>query len=140
MRKRDLGLAFPLVLKPDVGQRGSGVAFLENESEASQILDYEAGDVIAQAFAPGREFGVFYYRYPGEECGHILSITEKHCPCVISDGKRNLEQLILDDDRAVCRARCHLRAHSDRLFDIPASGEKIQLVQEETHTAAVPCS
>lgn len=129
----ETGLSFPLVLKPDAGQRGSGVEFPADESEASEILDREPNDVIAQAYAPGREFGVFYHRYPGEDRGHILSITEKTFPHVLGDGKKNLERLILDDDRAVCMARFHLRAHGDRLFDVPAKGETIQLVKVGTH-------
>jgi len=130
---KEIGFSFPIVLKPDVGQRGTGVAFPENESDASKILERDSGDLIAQAFAPGEEFGVFYYRYPGEKHGHILSITEKKFPHVVGDGEKNLERLILDDDRAVCMAKFHLRALGNRLFDIPTENERVQLVQVGTH-------
>lgn len=61
-------------------------------------------DTIIQEYIPGCEFGVFYYRRPDEQHGRIFSITEKRFPEVIGDGARNLERLILDDERAVCMA------------------------------------
>ena len=34
-------------------------------------------DVLVQEYVPGQEFGIFYYRYPGQERGRILSIVEE---------------------------------------------------------------
>ena len=124
---------FPIVVKPDVGERGAGVAIVKSERQLFEYLDNAVENLIIQEFIDGHEYGVFYYRYPDEQTGHIFSITDKRLLTLTGDGKSTLEKLILADDRAVCMARFHLRNHKDRLYQIPAAGEEIQLVQVGTH-------
>ncbi|HEX9894037.1 MAG TPA: alpha/beta fold hydrolase [Gemmatimonadales bacterium] len=127
-------LTWPLVLKPDVGERGLGVDFARDPSEARGYLLDASYDVIVQERLDGPEFGVFYFRVPGEAAGRIFAITEKHLPDVVGDGHRTLEQLILSDDRAVCSARFFLRQHADRLDWVPFLGEKVALTRLGTHS------
>jgi len=54
-------------------------------------------------------------------------------PVLFGDGKRTLEELILDDDRAVCMSDFYLRKNLDRSQQVPAPGEKVQLVEIGTH-------
>lgn len=125
---------FPVVLKPDIGERGTGVAVIRSETEASEYLETAACDLLMQEYAPGFEFGVFYFRRPEEESGSIFSVTEKRFPSVTGDGRRTLESLILADDRAVCMAPFHLRKHATQLSRIPEAGESVQLVELGTHS------
>ncbi len=90
-------------------------------------------DVIIQEHVTGLEFGVFYFRYPQSDRGEIFSITRKLFPSVTGDGERTLEDLILKDDRAVCMARPYLDAQRGHLWDIPAKGESVQLIEIGTH-------
>ncbi|MFB3133675.1 MAG: VTT domain-containing protein, partial [Rhodothermales bacterium] len=108
------GFGFPIVLKPDVGERGADVAVLRSSDEVQTYLARRPARALVQQYAPGLEFGVFYYRYPDEADGHIFSITDKQFPVVTGDGWRTLERLILDDDRAVAMARVYLAHHRDR--------------------------
>jgi hypothetical protein len=124
---------FPVVLKPDVGQRGSGVVIARSSRQLDQTLRRTTADTIIQAYIAGYEYGVFYYRYPDEPGGHIYSITDKRLLQLTGDGVSTLEQLILNDDRAVCMAKYHLEQHGERLYEIPAQGEQIRLVQVGTH-------
>ncbi|MEY4489336.1 MAG: hypothetical protein RIQ79_1844, partial [Verrucomicrobiota bacterium] len=55
---------WPLVLKPDVGERGSGVVIARNEDEIAAKLATDNGVLIVQRYVPGVEFGVFYTRRP----------------------------------------------------------------------------
>ena len=127
------GAGWPLVLKPDIGERGSGVAVVRSEAEARAYLERAVGDTIVQVYAPGAEFGLFWMRHPGEPRGRIFSITEKRFPAVRGDGEATLEELILRDDRAVCMAPLHLRRHAHRLAWVPAPGEAVPLVELGTH-------
>lgn len=127
------GLRYPIVLKPDVGQRGSGVVIAQSTEEARRALGANAESIIAQAYIEGPEFGIFYVRRPSEEIGRILSITEKRRLWLVGDGVRTVEELILDDDRAVCMARYHLRQHASRIDDVPARGEIFRLVEIGAH-------
>ena len=51
----------------------------------------------------------------------------------MGDGDSTLEELILADSRAVCLERIHCRAHRERLRDIPAEGQAVQLVEIGSH-------
>ena len=126
-------LTFPIVLKPDQGQRGSGVVIVRSATELDARLRETSVDTIAQEYVGGEEFGVFYYRHPADARGCIFSVTEKKFPTVVGDGCRTLEQLILDDDRAVCAAKLHCDRHRERLSTVPAAAEKVSLVELGSH-------
>lgn len=123
---------FPVVLKPDAGERGAGVAIIRSEAELSDYLNSHA-NVIIQEYVGGHEFGVFYYRHPECQTGRIFSITRKQFPCVIGDGTHTLENLILSEDRAVCMAHVYFDALRDRLWSVPGKDEAVQLIEIGTH-------
>lgn len=127
------GLQFPIVLKPDAGQRGAGVAIVRSLEQFNEYLTNSSFPVILQEYVPGEEYGVFYYRYPSDAHGRVFSVTEKRMPLLLGDGKRTLEELILADERAVCMADFYLRKNSERVKEIPAMGERVQLVEIGTH-------
>jgi pimeloyl-ACP methyl ester carboxylesterase/membrane protein DedA with SNARE-associated domain len=129
----EAGLELPVVIKPDVGQRGEGVVVARDTNVLGRALRDVACDVLIQEHVSGPELGVFYYRYPGRDHGRIFSITDKRLPVVVGDGRRTLERLILDDDRAVCMAHTHFAARADRLEDVPDDGEQVRLVELGTH-------
>ncbi|RME73446.1 MAG: alpha/beta fold hydrolase [Verrucomicrobia bacterium] len=126
-------LRYPVVLKPDVGERGQGVSIVRTRTEAAAVLARCREALIAQAFVPGREFGLFYVRHPGAPRGLLISITAKEPTRVTGDGRRTLEELILDDDRAVCMAPFFFRKLADRLGEVPAAGEVVALSELGTH-------
>ena len=128
------GWRYPVILKPDVGQRGSGVRKVSTDEGARECLRADGFKVVAQRYAPGPfEAGVFYYRHPGEASGKIFAITDKVFPCVVGDGRSTLGALILDDSRARLMAPVY-RARFARRWDevIPAS-ESFRLVEAGNH-------
>lgn len=127
------GLDFPVVLKPDAGQRGWGVIVVRSDRELVEFLRSAQFKTIIQEYVAGLEFGVFYYRYPDSNRGCIFSITEKRFPTVTGDGKRSLEHLILGNTRAVCMAYFFLKKHANRLREVLGSGEELQLIELGTH-------
>lgn len=127
------GLGFPIVLKPDAGQRGSGVVVARSADEVRAYFERFRGPVICQEHIEGPELGVFYVRHPNETRGRIISVTEKRLPRVIGDGVSTIETLILRDDRAVCMAPFYLRRLGARAKEIPAIHEPVRLVDLGTH-------
>jgi membrane protein DedA with SNARE-associated domain len=121
---------FPVVLKPDVGERGKGVVIARSADEVRRYLENAAGDTIVQQYVGGLEFGVFYYRRPHEAAGRIFSITEKRFPEIVGDGSSTLHELILRDDRASRIANVYLARHADRIL---ATGERVRLVEIGSH-------
>ena len=127
------GLALPVVLKPDIGQRGDGVQIVATREALVARLSDDRAHLLLQEYVPGVEFGAMYARHPDAEHGAVLSITEKLLPVVTGDGQRTLEELILDDGRAVCMARAHFARHAERLADVIPAGERVTLVEVGTH-------
>ncbi|MEO8024992.1 MAG: alpha/beta fold hydrolase [Bryobacteraceae bacterium] len=127
------GIGYPIVLKPDAGQRGFGVAVVRSGPQVKAYLDRATGPLVVQEYVGGVEYGVFYTRHPDEPRGRIFSITEKRMPVLSGDGVRTLEQLILDDDRAVCMADFYLRMNEKNAQRILGAGETVQLVELGTH-------
>lgn len=124
---------WPVVLKPDVGQRGSGVRILRSEAALRRAVDELRVVGLLQEYVPGAEFGIFHARRPSEPRGRILSITEKRIPTVTGDGEHTLEHLILADRRAVCVAKVYLETNATRLEEVLPAGEELPLVDVGTH-------
>ena len=123
-------LEYPVVLKPDVGERGRDVAIARTEAQAHRYLEQHPAATIVQRYVEGLEFGIFYYRYPGEKTGRISSITRKLFPEVTGDGSSTITELVLRDERAVCLANTYLARFSN---EVPARGERIRLVELGSH-------
>ncbi len=128
-----LGLSFPVVAKPDVGQRGLGVAVLRTESALQAHAVRARPAFLVQEHVGGEEFGLFFSRFPGEERGQVFSITAKEFPRVTGDGRHTIEQLILRHPRHVCQAALHLERMHDRLQEIPSAGAVVQLGEIGNH-------
>ncbi len=132
MRQR--GWSWPLVLKPDIGQRGVGVRLARTEEELATYLCIQAGSVLMQPYHAGPfEAGVFYYRFPGQARGRILSITDKHFPSVIGDGRCTLEELIVRHERYRLQAKTFLARHRESLSRVPAVGQRVALALAGNH-------
>jgi hypothetical protein len=122
-----LGRQLPIVVKPDQGQRGSGVIVARTREALHARLACTSADTIVQEYVTGLEFGVFYVRRPGDTRGRILSITEKRLPSVTGDGCSTLEELILKDPDTIGMARFHLRQHAEHLHQVPADAQVVGL-------------
>jgi hypothetical protein len=119
---------YPLVLKPDVGQRGTGVRVARSAGEVLDYLRVVHDRVLVQPFHPGPfEAGVFYVRRPEWTCGRILCVTDKHFPAVVGDGRSSVEALVWSHSRYRMQARTFLRRLADRRYAIPAAGECVSL-------------
>jgi hypothetical protein len=128
------GWSFPLILKPDVGQRGTGVRVIRHEKEAETYLGGHEAAVLAQAYHPGPfEAGIFYYRYPGDAAGRIFSITDKFFPSVVGDGRSTLSDLIWAHPRYRMQAARFLARHERQLVRVPAAGEVVPLALVGNH-------
>lgn len=128
------GIDYPVVLKPDAGERGRGVSIVESSIQLKEKVSETNQDLILQEFFDGVEASVFYYRFPTEGRGRIFSVTEKLLPIVVGDGKSNLEFLILNDSRAVCLAPQYFVQNAGRLDLVPEIGEAVRLVSIGTHS------
>jgi len=131
MRKFDL--SYPLVLKPDFGQRGQGVEIVKDEAAAEHWVKHCEEGFLAQELIGGIEFGVHWSKFPDAEVGEIASLCGKHPQAVTGDGKSTLEYLILSDDRAVLMAHYYFGKYADSLDRVLEEGEEFTLAPIGTH-------
>lgn len=129
-----LELSYPVILKPNNGQRGVGVQIIRDKSQLQNYFNnFSNTEILLQEYIEGLEFGVFYMREPDQAKGGIFSINEKAFPTLEGDGVSTLEQLILEDSRSHYMAKYLLNLHKDGLGDIPEKGEKVKLVEIGSH-------
>lgn len=125
---------YPIILKPDVGQRGAGVRLIRSRDEAEAHLQATSGTVIAQPFHPGPyEAGIFYYRIPGQSRGKIFSITDKVFSRIVGDGNSTIEQLIWRHPRYRMQAGTFLKRHAEDLNRVLKQDEVFALAVAGNH-------
>ncbi len=126
---------YPLVLKPDVGQRGVGVRRISHRADTRAYFDAYREPVIAQPWHAGPfEAGIFYWRHPDELHGHVFSITDKVFPEIWGDGQRTVERLIRAHPRYRLQAAVFLARHHAVRHTVPADGERLRLGDIGNHS------
>ena len=94
-------LVYPIICKPDVGERGTQVEKLYSNYDLVKYLSEVQEDFIIQEFITyDIELGVLYYRYPDSLTGKVSSVTRKEFLSVLGDGKSSVEQLMQQNTRA----------------------------------------
>lgn len=127
-------LQFPLIVKPDIGERGWGVKIVSTQHELEAALAGHHGRKLIQEYADlPMELGVMYSRHPEEDFGRIDSIVIKEFPTVIGDGSKTLSQLILENHRARLSYSVHEKKFWNQLLEVPEKGEEIEVVQIGNH-------
>lgn len=123
-----LDIAYPLIVKPDLGYRGLLVRKIKSEQELEVFLDKYPIDFIIQEFIGyPAEFGVLYYRFPNKEKGMVTSITLKEFLKVVGNGRSTVRELVLNNARARLQLHRLETTHAHLLETVPAKGEKVSL-------------
>lgn len=126
--------SFPLILKPDVGERGSGVRLVRSVPGALAYFEKHSERVLAQAYHAGPfEVGVFYVRSPSKSRGRIFSITDKVPPRVVGDGRSSLEALIWRHPRCSLQAEVLFNRLGEGAGRVPEAGEIVLLAIAGNH-------
>lgn len=127
-------LKFPVIFKPDLGERGWMVRRIDHEADIELYLTQIKIDFLIQELINlPLEFGVFYIRYPNTSEGRVSSITMKEFLCVTGDGKKDLQTLILEKDRARLQWPILKKKHAGMLSAILEDGKKMELVSVGNH-------
>lgn len=114
-------IQFPIVAKPNVGERGFEVEKILNQPQLENYHQRATHEYIVQEFVEfPLELGVLFCRMPDEPNGKITSVTIKEFLSVKGDGKSSILELMEQNTRA----RFQIDAVSKRL------GEGINQVLE----------
>lgn len=129
-----LGLGFPIILKPDSGQRGQGVRKVRSAKHLEECLQESNVDLLIQEYHPGPfEVGIFYYRYPDSAKGKIFSITRKVFPKLVGNGISTLSKLVENHPRFRIQKDRFQKRFSKEWDKVPKLGESILLSEAGNH-------
>ena len=130
----DAGISFPLIIKPDIGERGRGVQIIRNSEQLKHFSADGKTDFLIQQFEElPMEFGVFYSRHPNEEVGVVSSICSKEFPELTGDGRSAILELILGSERTRLNYQKVIPRFSNRLNEVPNKGQKLKSVELGNH-------
>ncbi len=128
-------IAFPVILKPDVGYRGLLVHLVKSEPELQALLSTYQVNFIIQEYIPyPEEFGVLYYRFPHQKTGQISSITLKDFLHVFGDGRSSVRELMLKKSRTSLQFERMQEERAELMNKVPAPGEKVYLGKIGNHS------
>ncbi len=131
---QETNLNFPLIFKPDMGERGWMVRKIKTEADVAQYIDEIKIDFIIQELVNlPLEFGVYYLRFPKEKNGFVNSITMKEFLFVEGDGRKTLTELIQEKDRARIQWDTLQITYRDRLQEVLPQSKKLELVSIGNH-------
>jgi len=119
---------YPIIIKPNWGERGVNVAKVHNDAELIDYLSKTGRDSIIQTFIGDPcELGVFYYRHPVTKKSAITGIVNKRFLSVTGDGKSTIQELMEQEDRARFQIERLKGKFPDMDKRILSQGEKLLL-------------
>ena len=126
MQKAELD--FPVICKPDKGERGFRVEKINSVNELENYVNTTKGRFIVQEFITFPiELGILYYRLPDGTKSEITSVTKKEFMSVTGDGVSTVKELM----NASLRSRFQLENTAIKL------GEQMKHVLKKGETLLI---
>jgi len=127
-------ISFPIILKPDEGERGWKVEKITNEEGIDDYLRDASDKLILQEYISyPEEYGVMYFRFPNERSGAISSVMKREFLSVTGDGKSSLLELMMQHERCQYYLPRMKRKFEDELNVILRAGERKILEEIGNH-------
>ena len=134
IRMSENQLSFPVICKPDLGERGFMVKRINDIPSLKQYMQMMKHSFLIQELVDlPLEFGVFYRRLPYEKTGRVTSVVMKEMLTVTGDGKQTLQQLVYGNARARLQWPVLKNRYADRWNAVIPSGEVLELVSIGNH-------
>ncbi len=125
---KETGLVFPLIVKPDIGERGKGVELVDDLIKLQSYLAQQNGNMILQEYISWPlELGILYYKYPDGSGEEVTSVIIREFLSVRGDGQTTLQRLMKKKNRVQLNRKHLLGKYKDRLNEIIPEGEEIML-------------
>ena len=130
----DKNIQFPVIAKPNVGERGEGVRKIEDIRQLMRYQESEQDFLIQEFVDYPLELGVLYAKMPGSTEGTISSLTIKKFLTVLGDGKRTAKELVSSHPRHRLYAQMLMECHPEKMSKVPAIGEEYEVHRIGNHS------
>lgn len=125
---RQAGITFPLIAKPDIGERGFLVEKIDDKESLEIYLSRFPVDFLLQEYIDyEHEYNVLFYRMPGANKGNISSVTIKKYLTVTGNGASTVQELMEGDMYAVMQVERFRKEKPKLMQEIPVKGEKLRV-------------
>lgn len=130
----DSGIKYPLIAKPDIGLRGSGVKKIDTAADLEHYSVKADFDFIVQNLIPFKnEVGIFYVRYPDQKLGKLTGIVSKEFMILTGTGLATIEELIKENPRYELQLNTLRKEFGNKLQDVLPKGEQLNLMPYGNH-------
>ena len=131
---RENGFEFPVIFKPDLGERGFMVKRIFNEADVeAYVLKIKTNFIIQEFIDLPVECGVFYTRFPKDSKGNVTSLVLKEMLTVTGNGVSTLQELILDKSRAKLQWDILKEVYAENLSEVLPAEKTKELVTIGNH-------
>lgn len=128
------GISFPMIAKPEVGERGWLVQKVYSFEELNDWLLTNPVDMLIQEFVSfPLELSIFIHTMPQSGESKLTSICEKRFLQIKGNGRDTVGKLILSQDRAVLQYEKLVSRFGDRWNEIISDGEVLILEEVGNH-------
>jgi len=128
------GLNYPFVVKPNIGMQGVLFRVIESEDQWRSYHSSMPVEYVVQEYVQlPMEFSVFYIRYPNETKGIVTGFILKDYMHVTGDGRKTLEELVNEHQKAMHRISEMRTKHKDKWDSVIEDGEKYYLSMAGNH-------
>jgi len=132
---RSAGISFPIVAKPDVGERGFLVQKFDNAEVLERHLQRHHADFLIQEFLNHpMEATVLFHRFPDGSRFGITSVCTKEFLNVTGDGAASVRELMNGNPRSAFQIERFEREQPDLLNRVPLAGEVLLLEPIGNHS------
>jgi hypothetical protein len=122
------GLNWPVIAKPNVGERGFLVKKLRSEAELKAYLTAGPPDFLLQAYIDAPvELAVMHHRMPDTGQGRVTSICVKENLTVTGDGQSSVRALMMQDLRSRLQLQRFEKEQPALLKLVPEKGQVLEL-------------
>ncbi len=134
-RIQEVGLTdWPVIAKPDVGERGILVKKLMDEAALRDYLSNHPVDFLVQKFVDlPLELAVMCHRMPGSRTTIVSSICIKETLKITGDGHSTVRQLMQSSDRASFQIDRFEAEQPELMRTMPVRGQTIELEPIANH-------
>ena len=133
-RIRELGIGYPLIVKPEVGGQGILLRKLDSAEELSYYHSVMPFEYIVQQMANyPMEVSIFYIRHPLADKGKITGFLHKIPLQVKGDGRHTLNELVNRHPKGSKRTDELLNRHRENWEKVIPDGEIYMLCYAANH-------
>jgi hypothetical protein len=126
-------ISFPLIVKPDIGLRGTAVKRIFTKAELKHYHHTTPFDYLVQQLIPyENEIGLFYVQLPNQP-GKITGIVSKEFMIITGNGKNTIRELLHQDKRYLLQLKDLETTHQVVLNTILNVDESMNLVPFGNH-------